>query len=142
MDCTLTGHWRTHIFAFPRAHLIDDGPLDPQTFYRQNGVRAAVVSDLLGYFEKESEESRHYFLDVSLRAGVQDVRSRTKSGAAGSGRPIFLVIEEYTAVVPTTLSEGQCYLIDEWRDGHPMIEGGREGKKALLAVPYAGRILA
>ncbi|WP_419937905.1 hypothetical protein [Candidatus Palauibacter sp.] len=129
---------RTHVYAFPRGHLIEDAPIPPQIFYSQDGVTAAVVSDLIGYFEKVPGESRHYSIDVSLRSGVHDLWKRSTDRTDTSSSPVFVVIEEYAGVAPTSLSEGQCYLIDEWRDGQAMLEGGREGEKALLAFPTLG----
>ena len=95
------------------------------------------MSNLLGYFEQDPSKSRHYSIDVSLRCGVRSTYEksvRTSSRRPDPVSPLFLVIEEYTDVPPTVLNRGECFTFDECRDGKAMIEGGREGKRALLAV--------
>ena len=57
------------------------------------------------------------------------MRSQSKS----TNPPIFLVTEEYKVIPATQFANGECFLIDEWRDGKALIEGGRKGKRALLA---------
>ena len=37
-------------------------------------------------------------------------------------------------MTPTELSDGQCFTVDEVRGGEAVIEGGREGERALVAV--------
>ena len=133
-ECTITGHCRTFVFGFPGAYLLGDGTADPCVVYLQGGFRAAIVSDLPAYFEREPGDSLHYSIDVSLRAAVRSVYQEAIKQSSQPGDRIFLVIEEYTDVPPTVLNSGECFTVDEYRDGRAIVEGGREGKRTLLAI--------
>lgn len=135
-QCTITGHCRTYLFEFPGCYLASEKPINHQIIYSRDGLKVAIVSDLPAYFESKSNASLHYSIDVSLRDGVH----RTYKNALKLPNqrpypitPIFLVIEEFTAISPTELEAGQCFTIDEYRDGIQIVEGGREGEKALAA---------
>ncbi len=108
-------------------------PADTQIVYSHDGTKVAIVSDLPAYFEQQPTESLHYSIDVSLRSEVHSTYA--KAVEQGNPKfPLFLVIEECKDVPPTDLNNGECFTIDEWRDGEALIEGGREGKRALLAI--------
>lgn len=134
-ECTITAHCRTSIFEYPGVYLVEAA--DYHVIYSNDGVTAAIVSDLQAYFTRQSEASRHYSVDVSLRAGVQStyknamkqVGQRTQAQV-----PLFLVVEECVELRPVKLPQDKCFSIDECRDGKPIIEGGREGERALLAI--------
>lgn len=138
VECTITGYCRTFVFEFPGSYLVAEEPVDHQAIYSSDGLKASIVSDLPAYFEQEPAKSLHYSIDVSLRSGIhstygkaveQSNRQKTQSQV-----PLFLVIEEYAEIPPTVLNSGECLIIDECRDGEAIIEGGREGKSALLAL--------
>ena len=137
VNCTITGHCRTSIFEFPRSHLITEGLVDHQIIWSQNDCKAAIVADLPAYFEQESTNWIHYNIDVSLRAGVRRAYDKVKEPANRSSQPVvplFLVIEQQEQVFPTDLSGGECFAVDEFRNGAEYIEGGRQGERALIAV--------
>ena len=135
-ECTITGHCQTFVFKFPGSYLVAEEPVNHQVIYSHDGLKASIVSDLLAYFEQDPAESHHYSIDVSLPAGV---RSTYEKAVEQSNRqtdpkvPLFVVIEEDVEVPRTVLNRGECYTIDEYRNGMAIIEGGREGKRALCA---------
>ena len=135
--CTLTGYCRTFVFDFPYAYSNSEAHIDHQALYTSDNLRAAVVSDLPAYFEAERDGSLHYSIDVSLRAGVLREYKNASDHVSGHCSPLFLVIEEYVEFTATALKDGQCFTIDERRDGEAIIEGGREGVRALLAFRTA-----
>ena len=102
------------------------------------GIRAAIVGDLLAYFEKASGASLHFDISVSFRAAVRSVYEKSLEQRERTARKLFLVIEEFTEFTPIPMSSEQCFLIDEVRDGEAVIVGGRQGEKALLAFPALG----
>ena len=132
-ECTITGYCRTSIFKYPGSYLV--AGVDHHVVYSCGGLKAAIVSDLLGYFEQSSVESVHYSIAVSLRAGVHRTYQTAFDQAIRStdpDTPLFLVIEEYESIPPTALDSGECFSIDECIDGMATIKGGREGKRTLL----------
>lgn len=136
-ECTIIGHCRTFLFEFPASVLITDELVDHQIIYSHGGLNVAVVSNLLAYFEQDSPKSRHYSIDVSLRAGVQRTYENAIKQSSQSNHPtvpLFLVIQEYSEVSPTDLNDGQCFTIDECLNSEAMIEGGRVGERAILAI--------
>ena len=129
--CTITGHCRTFVFKFPGAYLVAEEPIDHQVIYLHDGLKAAIVSDLPAYFEREPAESLHYSIGVALRAGVRSIYEKAVEQSNRQSPPevpLFVVIEEYAEVPPTVLNSGECYMIDECH-----IKGGREGEMALVA---------
>ena len=138
-ECTITGHYHTFVFEFPDSYLISEKSVGHQVIYSHSGLKAAIVSDLPTYFEQEPAESLHYSIDVSLRASVHSIYEQAVEQANQQQPrpevPLFVVIEEYADVSPTELSSHECFTIDECRDGEAIIEGGKEGKRALLAFP-------
>lgn len=134
--CTITGHCRTFVFRFPGAYLVAEEPVDHKVVYSRGGLKAAIVSNLPAYFERDPAESLHYSIDVPLRASVSNIYEKAVEQAnqqSPSEVPLFVVIEEYTEVPPTVLNSGECFMIDECIDGKDRIKGGREGEKALFA---------
>ena len=134
-QCTIVGYCRTFLFAFPRANLVES--VECQSIYSDGNIRATIVSELPDYFERDPGDSRHYAVDVSLRAGVRRTYKEAFnriSNRTDSFFPLFLVVEENKALSPTTLDRGECVLMPEYKDGEEIIEGGREGMKALVAV--------
>ena len=134
-ECTITGHCRTSIFKYPGSRLVE--PADHQIVYLRDSLRAAIVSDLPAYFEQNPADSLHYSIDVSLRAGVRKIYKKAVEQVNQQTPPkvsLFLVVEEHTQVPSTVLNSGECFAIDECREGEALIEGGREGERTLLAV--------
>ena len=133
-ECTITGYCRTSIFKYPGSCLVED--VDDQIVHSHGGLTAAIVSDLPAYFERYPAESLHYSIDVSLGAGVHSTYNKAVEQAKRRTHPdlpLFLVIEECADVPTTTLNSGECFTIDECRDGEAVIEGGREGERTLAA---------
>ena len=134
-ECTVTTYCRTSIFEYPGAHLEEAVP--PHIVYSHNEIKVAIVSDLPRYFDQCPAGCLHYSIDVSLRA---DVRSAYENAFARASRqpgpraPLFLVIEEYPEVPRIELNSGECFAIDEFQNGEAVFEGGREGKRSLVAV--------
>ena len=133
-QCTLTGHCRTFLFEFPGSQLVVEEPAEHQIICSQTDLKAAVVSDLPAYFEKKPANSLHFNIDVSLRAAVHSTYEKALGQPGRTTGTLFLVVEQITEITPTELSSGQCFTIDETRDGEAIIEGGRERERALLAV--------
>ena len=132
--CTISHYCQTTVFKYPGCHLTSEKPDVHEVICEDEAFRAAVVSDLTAYFQENPSGFPHYAIDVSLRDGVDRV-CREKAGQEASPNvPIFLVIEQYESVPATTFESGECFLIDEYRDGQAVIEGGREGERALLVV--------
>lgn len=131
--CTVTGYCRTLVFEFPGSCLIPDGPVRPQVISERAGFKATVVSNLPAYFQQGHSRFPHYGIDVSLRDGVDRVYRKEAEQWNGSRTPMFLLIEQYEDVAATTFANGECFVIDERVNGEEMVEGGREGEKALLA---------
>lgn len=134
--CTITGYCRTFVFKFPGSCPVAEEPVEHQVIYSQDGLKASIVSDLPAYFEQDPAESLHYSIAVSLRANVRSIYEKAVEQAnqrPDPEVPLFVVIEEYAKVPPTVLNSGECYMIDECHDGKAMIQGGREGEKALVA---------
>ena len=134
MICTITHYCRTAVFQFPGCHLTVEAPVPCLVICKNEAFKAAVVSDLPAYFQQNGSEFPHYAIDVSLRDGVERVYRKELSKKKASNPPIFLVTEQYENVPVTKFEKGECFLIDEWRDGNALIEGGREGERALLAI--------
>ena len=132
-DCTITHYCRTTVFEFPGCHMISEGPVPHFVICEDKSFRAAVVSDLLTYFEQGNSKFPHYAIDVSLRDGVDRAYRKELSQSKAPNPPIFLVTEQYESLGPTSFAKGECFTIDEWRDGDVLIEGGREGERALIA---------
>ena len=131
---TLTGHCRTFLFEFPGSHLVSEEPVEHQVIYECSDLKAALVSDLPAYFENTPANSLHFKIDVSLRAEVQSTYEEALRQYKRTVGKLFLVIEQNSEIDPTELSDGQCFMVDEVRDGKVVIPGGREGEKALVAV--------
>lgn len=135
-ECTITGHCQTFVFKFPGSYLVAEEPVNHQVIYSHDGLKASIVSDLPAYFEQEPAESLHYSIAVSLRASVRSIYEKAVEQANQQTPPevpLFVVIEEHADVSPTVLNRGECFTIDEYRNGMAIIEGGREGKRALCA---------
>ena len=130
VSCTVEGYCRTFIFEFPRSQLVSEEPIAPHLITESENLKAVVASDLPAYFQDGHSKFPHYAIDVSLRAGVEGTYEKEIKQRKSPQQPMFVVIEQYETVPTTTLDNGECYLIDEHRSG---IEGGREGKRALLA---------
>ncbi|MCY4646075.1 MAG: hypothetical protein OXE73_04295 [Gammaproteobacteria bacterium] len=133
--CTVTGYYRTSIFEYPASYSGDDVA---HTVYSVDGIKAAIASDLPRYFERSG--SLHYSIDVSVGFRTNDEYTKALEQASDRSNarvPLFLIVEEFVPTPPTALSGGQCYSIEEVRDGQQVIEGGREGKTTLLAIKTA-----
>ena len=137
-ECTLTGHCRTFVFEFPRSEVIAEESVQHNVIFEKSGMKAVIVCDLLAYFEKEPANSLHFSIDISLRAAVHRAYEKSVEQRERRAKKLFLVIEEFTEFSPTVMSRDQSFTIDESRDGEAIIEGGRQGDRALLAFPALG----
>ena len=133
VECTLTGYCRTQILELPDLVLVSEDTVPPAIIFSDSKLRAAIVCDLLGYFEDNKANSLHYKIDVSLHSSVRNIYNNNEHT-----HKLFLVIEEFSKFTPTVLSDEQCFMIDEVRDKVPLIEGGREGYKAITAFRVSG----
>ena len=133
--CTLTGHYRTIVFELPGSEVNAEESVQHSVIFETSGMKAAIVCDLLAYFEKEPADSLHFSIDVSLRAAVHRADEKSVEQRARTTKKLFLVVEEFAEFSPIVMSKDQCFTIDETRDGEAIIEGGRQGERALLAFP-------
>ena len=136
-ECTITAHHRTSVYKYPGSDLIAEEPVRSQIIFSRSGFKAALVSDLPSYFERHQVESLHYTIDVSLRHGVRNAYEKAverSSRKTPAEVPLFIVLEHHEEVPATVLDRGECFAIDEHRDGKALIEGGRQGESALVAI--------
>ena len=138
IDCTLVGSCRTFVFEFPQSEVVAEEPVQYNVILGQAGMKAAIVCNLPAYFEEDPAESLHFDISVSFRSGIRSTYENSRRNRDGTAEKLFLVIEEHTEFAPITMSGGQCFSIDEVRDGEAMIVGGRQGEKALIAFPALG----
>ena len=127
--CTVTGYLQTSVFEFPGCRLTSERPIAPQTIAKRSGLTAAIVSNLPAYFQKGYASTSHYAIDVSLRAAVERAYRKESAPSPPTPAKMFVVIEQEARVSPTTFERGECFMIDEYRDGQELIEGGREGNE-------------
>ena len=132
--CTLEGYLRTFVLEFPGSQLASEEHVAPQLIADGESLRAASRVELPAYFQEGHSKFQHHVIDISLRVGVDRVFREDTERKVPPQRPMFIVIEQYEHIPPTKLDNGECFRIDEWRDGKELVEGGREGKKALLAI--------
>ena len=90
--CTITGHHQTFIFELPGCYLVAEGTVGAHVIYSADGFTAAVVSDLLAYFEHGGTTSTHYALDVSLREEVARVYEQERLQQSDPQVPIFVFV--------------------------------------------------
>ena len=131
--CTITHYCRTTIFKYPGCHLTSEDQDLYEMIYEDETFKAAVVSDLPAYFQEGRSEFDHYAIDVSLRDGVDRVCHKEVGPQKNPNVPIFLVAEQYESIPVTKFGNGECFLVDERRDGEEVIEEGRTGERALVA---------
>ena len=137
--CTITGHCQTFVFRFPG--FLSDRGTNPSIIGSSTctgGLKASVVSDLPAYFEQEPIESPHYSHRTYLCAPASAAPTRRPAKRANRPPhpevPLFVVIEEYAEVPPTVLNSGECFTIDECRDGEGH-DRGRQGRQEGSALP-------
>ena len=126
------------MFEFPQSEVVAEEPVQYNVILGQAGMKAATVCNLLAYFEEDPAESLHFDISVSCRSGIRSTYENSRRNRDRTAEKLFLVIEEHTEFAPITMSGGQCFSIDEVRDGEAMIVGGRQGEKALIAFPALG----
>lgn len=133
--CTISAHYRTHVFEFPRIDFHPDGEEPSHEVYTSASVRACATSSLVSHFEG-STFSKHYTLSPSLRHMVGETEERIRSQQQGH-TPVFLVIEESSRLTPVEMRKGECNTWDEVIERNGEIEarliGGRRGKEFITA---------
>ena len=138
--CTITNYCRTFVYVFPGSHLTSDAQDSINTICDTEICKAAIVTDPFAYFEEDHGKFQHYKIDVSLQQGIRRISEQQAAEPQQETTPIFLIVEQYESVPSTAIGTGQCFLIDECRNGKQIIEGGREGEKALLAIRILGGV--
>ena len=135
ISCTITGHYRTQIFEFPRANFRGECNEPHQSAYDSPSIQAYVVADLLDYFLNKSR-SKHYVISPPLRNNIIETDEKLRSQTNDRTR-VYLVVEEQNALSPINMTNGECSISNEVleRDGDkiPSWTGGREGKKFITA---------
>lgn len=133
--CTISGHFRTQIFEFPRIHFRPNVNEPHHSIYHSPSVKAWVTSNLIGYYA-HATRGRHYTISPCLQHEVGETDKKIRSQNKDSV-PVFLVIEEHNELTPVQMIKGECSISDEVlvRDGEkqPVLVGGREGKKFIAA---------
>ena len=129
-DCVIRGHCRTQMFAFPKGDLKAAKHMQPGVIFERSGEKATVVSDLRAYFEEESP-FRHFAIDCSLSAGVDEVIAKRGKRVDADRFPLFLVLERETPC-ETIMDEGTCFVVDQGR-----VVGGQRGNEAIIACRAA-----
>ena len=135
--CTVTQCFRTFLYEFPASHFPSEAPDILHVVCDTEVCKAAVVTDLVGYFENGHARFSHFAIDVSLRDGISRAYRDQISNPNRTTKPIFLVVEQRESVPATTFDRGECYLVDERRNGEEIIEGGRARERALVAFRTA-----
>ena len=140
ISCTITGHFRTQIFEFPRVQFQGECDDPHQSVYDFPSIQATVVADIHDYFLNKTR-SRHYATSPPLRHEVAETDEKLSSQTKGRTR-IYLVIEEHNTLPPVSMTNGECSLFDEIqeRDGKRVANliGGREGEKFITAWHAVG----
>ena len=140
ISCTITGHYRTQIFEFPRVHFqgVCDDP--HQSVYDSPSIQVTVVADINDYFLNKTR-SRHYAISPPLRHEVAETDEKLSSQTKRRTR-VYLVIEEHNTLPPVSMTNGECSLFDEiqGRDSKRVANliGGREGQKFITAWHAVG----
>ena len=140
ISCTITGHFRTQIFEFPRVHFQGECDEPHQSAYDSPLIQATVVADIYDYFLKKTRIN-HYAISPPLRHNVAETDEKLSSQTKGRRR-VYLVVEEDNTLPPVDMTNGECSLFDEVqeRDGKMTanLTGGREGKKFITAWHAVG----
>ena len=132
--CTISEYCRTQVFEFPGVSFQPTVEAPHMHLYSSASIRAHVTSNIVDYFEN-STTSKQYGIDSSFRHVVAETDAKVKADRKDT--PIFLVVEEVEKITPVTMANGECIILDEViiRDGEkvPLVKGGRDGEKFLLA---------
>ena len=140
ISCTISGHYRTQIFEFPRVRFQGECDDPHQSVYDSRSLQATVVADIHDYFTNKSR-SKHYAISPPLRHEVAETDEKLSSQNKGHTR-VYLVVEEQNTLAPVNMVNGECNLFDEIqkRNGKrsPNLVGGREGKKFITAWHAVG----
>ena len=132
ISCVIRGHYRTHVFEFPKAAYVGLIHMPPAIIIDREDVRATLVSDFLQYFMRESS-FQHYEVCCVLRAQVSRAIKTHSKNAGDKNLPLFLVVEQETQC-ETAMEDGTCFEIDEVHEsGKEMIVGGRVGERTIMA---------
>ncbi|MCY3972055.1 MAG: hypothetical protein OXG74_19155 [Acidobacteria bacterium] len=127
--CDVRGHCRTQVFEFPNVAVAPETVVPPGVLVERPDARATVVSDLEGYFRKDTP-FRHYGACCSLRWRIREALSKRADQDFSSGRrPLFVVVEQEQEF-ETPLQDGICIVVDQ-----KMVTGGRAGETALVVWP-------
>ena len=140
ISCTITGHYRTQVFEFPRVRFQGECDEPHQSAYDSPSIQATVVADIHDYFLNQSR-SKHYAISPPLRHEVSATDEKLSSQTKDRTR-VYLIVEEQNTLAPVHMANGECSMFDEIleRDGEtiPMLTGGREGKKFITAWHAVG----
>ena len=108
VNCSIRGHCRTNVFAFPKEGLFSERRFGPRAILENASAKATVATDLKEYFEQQTP-FRHYRICASLRKKVDDAIKQSAAGSTTNYFPIFITLEqESTSESP--LEDGLCYV--------------------------------
>ena len=106
--CSIRGHCRTNVFAFPKEGLFSERRFGPRAILENEIAKATVVTDLKEYFEQQTQ-FRHYGICASLRKKVDDAMNESATGGTANHLPIFIAVEQESAA-ESPLDDGLCYV--------------------------------
>ena len=130
-SCVIRGHYRTHVFEFPKAAFVGREHMPPVVIIDREDERATLVSDLLKYFTRESR-FQHYEICCALRSHISQAIKTFSKNTDNKNLPLFLTLEKQT-LCETPMENGTCFEIDEVDEsGNAMIVGGRSGDRATI----------
>ena len=122
---------RTFVFEFPQSEVLVEDPIQHDVIFEEAGIKAAIVCDLPGYFEKEPADSLHFDIDVSLRAAVHSTYARSLEQLERATKKLFWWLRIHR-VHPDGVEIEQCFTIDQMRDGVAIIEEAVKEKEHCL----------
>ena len=132
--CCIVGYCGTYVFKFRNA--VANEPTNGPIYVQQReDYSIGLASNLPAYLERVG--SHHYSINVSLQAEMRRMYDEAVTQCNQYPQPtapLFIVIDKCARIEPTMLQSGECFTIDEYRDGKAIVKGGREGKKALIAI--------
>ena len=108
MNCSIRGHCRTNVFAFPKEGLFSERRLGPRVILENAISKATVITDLKEYFEQQTP-FRHYRICASLQKKVDDAIGENAAGFTVNHFPIFVALEQENSC-ESPLEDGLCFV--------------------------------
>ena len=129
--CTIDRLCRTQLLELSGAVLDEGASPVPHVIFQIESFRVTIVSDPC-IFLKQSEFSLHYSASYSLRKELQEILAKIKKQNKGYVDRLFVVMEEYKAIQPTDMHNGECLVLDQG-----LMKGGTKRRDAILALRSA-----